>query len=429
MDGSGAHQEADAQPLFRQEVLQQRQAQWLGTVLIKPRPLHWWCGALALLTIVAIVAALFGTSYTKRARVPGWLVPEQGVLRVMAPRAGVVSSLLVREGEQVAQGQALAALSAEVHSSALGGTEAQAALALTHQRASLEAERARGAQLLEQQRAALSSRIDALARELDSLRQEAEAQTGRLALARQWEARIRELQGRGYISEQQVRTAAEAALDQAAKLRALERNALALGRERAAAASELAQLPLKSAAELARIERTLAATGGELAAVEARRSLVLRAPQAGVVTALHALAGDAVSPATPLLSVLPRGAVLEAHLYAPSQAIGFVAPGQTVLLRYRAYPYQHFGHARGVIRSVSRSAMAAAELPPGFAGGAGTAAEPLYRLTVGLERQHMTIGARDYPLQAGMQLEADVLLDRRRLVDWLLDPVYTLSRR
>jgi membrane fusion protein len=431
MDGSGGvpQEPAAGERLFRPEVLRERQAQWLGTVLLAPRPLHWSFGALALLTIAVVLAALFGASYTKRARVSGWLVPQQGLLRVVAPRAGVTTTLLVREGAQVAQGQPLAELSAEEYSAALGDTQARAASALDTQRSSLEAERARFAELLLQQRAALARRVTALAGEGDSLRQEIAVQQGRLALARQWEARIRELQGRGYVSEQQVRTASEAALDQAAKLRALERSALALERERASAASELEQLPLKSAAQEALIARSLAATGRELAEVEARRALVIRAPQAGVVTALHAAAGDAVTPAAPLLSILPQGAVLEAHLYAPSRAVGFVQAGQAVLLRYRAYPYQKFGHARGVIRSVSRSAITPQELPPVFAAGSATPAEPLYRITVGLERQAIDVAGRAYPLQAGMQLDADVLLERRRLAEWLLDPLYTLSRR
>lgn len=431
MDGSGDAPQAQPAvgPLFRPEVLRERQTQWLGAVLLAPRPLHWSFGAVALVTIAAICAALFGASYTKRARVSGWLVPQQGLLRVVAPRAGITTALLVREGGQVAQGQPLAELSAEEYSAALGNTQARAAAALDAQRSSLETERARFAELLQQQRTALSQRVAALAGEGDSLHQEIAVQGERLALARRWESRIRELQGRGYVSEQQVSTANAAALDQAGKLRTLERSALALERERAGTASELAQLPLKAAAQEALIVRSLAATGRELAEVEARRSLVIRAPQAGVVTAVHAAAGDAVAPAAPLLSILPRGAVLEAHLYAPSRAIGFVQAGQAVLLRYRPYPYQKFGHARGVISSVSRSAMGAQELPPAFAAGAGTTAEPLYRITVALDRQSMDVSGRAYPLQAGMQLEADVLLERRRLAEWLLDPIYTLSRR
>jgi membrane fusion protein len=414
-------------PLFRQEVLRERQSEWMGTILLKPRAMHLWFAATAALTVLVILAVLMLASYTKKARVSGWLVPQQGMVRVFASRAAVVTTLRVAEGAQVRQGQVLAELSAEEQSAALGGTQAGAVRALEAQRATLDVEGRRAQELFAQQRAALEQRLATLERELDSMRQEIGVERQRLALARQWQARLRELTGRGYISEQQLRVAAETSLDRAAKVRTLERGALALGRERLAAQSELDQLPLKKATQEALIARTLAVTSRDLGEAEARRSLLVPAPQAGTVTALHAHPGAAVGPSAPLLSIVPRGALLEAQLYAPSRAVGFVRAGQPVLLRYRAYPYQKFGHARGVIASVSRSAIEPGELPAMFSAAAGGPAEALYRITVALERQHVMAYGRPAPLQPGMQLDADVLLERRRLVEWVLDPVFTLT--
>lgn len=425
-----AHVAAVEVPLFRPEVLRHQQSEWMGTILVKPRALNWWFALLAALTVVAILLLLFAASYTRKAHVSGWLIPQQGMVRVFAPRSAVVTALLVREGAQVHRGQPLAQLSAEERSAALGDTQAGTVRALEAQRMTLDVEKARTQEMFAQQRAALIRRLDTLAGEIDSLRQEIGVQQKRLTLAEQWQQRMGGLQGSGYISEQQVRVAAESALDQAARLRTLQRGVLSLERERAVARGELEQLPAKMASQEALIARTLATNSRELGEVEARRSQVIPAPQAGTVTAIHAHAGSAVGPAAPLLSIVPRGAVLEAHLYAPSRAVGFVHAGQPVLLRYRAYPYQKFGHARGVIASVSRSAIEPGELPAMFASAApGAASEAMYRVTVALERQHVMAYGEAVPLQPGMQLDADVLLERRRLFEWVLDPVYTLTGR
>ncbi len=106
--------------------------------------------------------------------------------------------------------------------------------------------------------------------------------------------------------------------------------------------------------------------------------------------------------------------------------------GQHVLLRYQAYPYQKFGHYEGVVASISRSAVSPGELPPQLAGissltASSGGAEPVYRITVKLERQTVTAYGQPVPLQAGMQLEADVELETRRLYEWVLDPLYTLT--
>jgi len=131
---------------------------------------------------------------------------------------------------------------------------------------------------------------------------------------------------------------------------------------------------------------------------------------------------------------VPPDMRLEAQLYGPSRAVGFVRPGQRVLLRYQAYPYQRFGHYEGVVASVSRAALSPGELPPQLAGmtgltglAAGQAAEPIYRITVRLASQTVTAYGAEVPLQPGMMLEADVALERRRLFEWVLDPLYALK--
>jgi membrane fusion protein len=53
--------------------------------------------------------------------------------------------------------------------------------------------------------------------------------------------------------------------------------------------------------------------------------------------------------------------------------------------------------------------------------------EPFYRINVSLARQTVTAYGEAVPLQPGMLLEADVVLERRRLVEWMLEPLFTLT--
>ncbi|ATQ77599.1 secretion protein HlyD [Massilia violaceinigra] len=428
---AGAPDEAAEQALFRPQVLSEQQTRWLGTVAIRPRLAHRWYAAFSLLIIVAITATLFMASYTRKARVAGWLVPEQGMIRVYSPRVGVATRLMVREGDTVTAGQALVALSGEERSVAVGETNARAARELQAQRASLDAEQARAAQSFDQQRAMLAERIAAARAEQDNMVQEIALQKRRVALARKSEKRLDELKARGFISAQQVQTTSEATLDQAGKLRSLERALSSLGRERMALEAELNDMPLKLATQNALVARNTSAIDRELAEVAARRELLITAPQAGTVTAIHASRGAAVGTGTAILSIVPRGATLEAHLYASSRAIGFVRAQQPVHLRYLAYPYQKFGHYKGTIKSISRTGIEPAELPAQFgaAAGAGKPGEALYRITVTLARQDVAAYGARVPLAPGMQLEADILLERRRLYEWVLDPVYTITGR
>ncbi|GAA0744059.1 hypothetical protein GCM10009107_09200 [Ideonella azotifigens] len=131
-----------------------------------------------------------------------------------------------------------------------------------------------------------------------------------------------------------------------------------------------------------------------------------------------------------MATLLPAGAKLQAQLYAPSSALGFVAVGQTVQLRLQAYPYQRYGWLNGDVIQVALAPVQAGELasvPLTVKQGAGS--EPMYRITVALAMQSMSADGQARPLLPGMQLEADVLLERRRLAEWLFEPLLGWRKR
>jgi membrane fusion protein len=416
-------------PLFRKEVLAQRQTQWLGTVLLVPRLSHALFGGFAVLTTVAMLALLWFGHYTRKAHIGGWLVPERGLVQVFAPQAGVVTQLNAQEGREVQAGDPLLVLSAELQSRTLGATHMEIARRLGERRRSLWEERSRRMLLQAQQARSLRARLEALDSEVAQLDSDIALQRSRMALAVQSEAREQELRQLDLISEEQLQAAQERRLDQDAKLGVLERSRIAADRDRLTLTGELEELPLKSQAEIANIERDIGTLDQELAEAEARREIVVPAPAAGTVTAIQAELGGRPNPSVPLLSIVPAGSKLEAHLFSPSRAIGFLRPGQRVLLRFQAYPFQKFGHYEGVLVGISGSAVNPSELPAqlvGLTSLVGTS-EPVYRITVSLTSQTVTVYGQPVPLQPGMQLDADVLIERRRLIEWVLDPLYTLT--
>ncbi|HOI52786.1 MAG TPA: hypothetical protein PLN02_10450, partial [Azonexus sp.] len=94
----------------------------------------------------------------------------------------------------------------------------------------------------------------------------------------------------------------------------------------------------------------------------------------------------------------------------------------------QAYPYQKFGHARGTVVSVARTALPGSEISSLLAPGAeAQGSEPLYLISVALEQQSINAYGVAQPLQAGMLLEADVLQESRKLYEWVLEPLFSLS--
>jgi len=248
----------------------------------------------------------------------------------------------------------------------------------------------------------------------------------RLALAGRATERTQKLADLGFISPGALDRTHEEYLDQELRLQGLERSRLAIGRELAAAGSDLSLAEGRARSQRSILEGQRAALDQEQLERNSAYRATVTAPRSGTIASLLAEPGQAVAPGVPLVSIVPDDSRLEAHLFAPSRAMGFVRAGQDVLLRYPAFPFQKFGAQRARVLAVSRSALPASELGIAPADGAR---EPLYRIRVALQSQMISAYGRPEALQAGMQVEADVLLDRRRLVEWIFEPLISLAGR
>lgn len=416
--------------LFRLEALEAQRERSRGAVLVT-RPLSF-----SVLTVGAVAAAIalaaffyFG-EYTKRNRIIGFTQPDKGAIKLIAPSAGIVTERRVKEGERVAAGQVLFVVSGERIAAAgasdatAQGSHAAAIAQLKLRKRSLQDEEGQQARLVQNEQQQLQRRLADIDLELSQLDREIGTQRRRVQLATDKHRRFADLQKENFVSAAAVSERQEEIIEQQARMQALERSRLQLVRESSHVAAELAQIPLKADRERAQLERNVSALEQDLALAEAQRQMVITAPTAGVVTGILAEPGQTVGTA-PLATLLPDNATLEAVLFAPSRAAGFIESGQSVRLRYHAYPYQKFGQYDGTVVQVSRAALTPSELPQLIAGEV-LKPEPMYRVTVRLAQQAITAYGQQQPLTAGMQLEADVMQDRRKLIEWVFEPLYSL---
>ncbi|SHN44783.1 membrane fusion protein [Duganella sacchari] len=95
------------------------------------------------------------------------------------------------------------------------------------------------------------------------------------------------------------------------------------------------------------------------------------------------------------------------------------------MLRYQAYPYQKFGQATGTVLTISRTALSASELSG--SSPQTTQQEPMFKITVELARQDIQAYGKQIPLQAGLLLEADIMHERRTIVEWMMEPLISLT--
>jgi membrane fusion protein len=410
--------------LFRQEAIDAQREKLLGEVS-RARPLPMWVfTALVVGTAAALVAFAFLGEYTRRERVDGYLELDEGVARVSAPEAAVVADLMVREGDEVAAGQPLFRLSQERTTGSGANATALVHQELAARMQSLAAEQTQVEMLGEEQTAQSRKRVDDLKKQLAQADAEIQAQQQRQASAQLEAQRFAQLVNEGFASEAMARDRRNDLLDQTTKLESLKGSRAAIERELREAQADLPQVQIRTRAQLQQLDQRRSELQQSLVQEEARSGLEVRAPIAGVVTNIAASRGESVAADATLAAVLPKGSGLHAQLLVPTRAIGFIEAGNGVVLRYDAFPFQRFGQYHGKVRSVGRTVLSAGER----SGPVGVR-EPAYRIEVALDAQTVRSGAQEFPLRPGMLVNADILLEKRTVFEWVFEPVLALRER
>ncbi|HAS52322.1 MAG TPA: hypothetical protein DCS21_11495 [Gammaproteobacteria bacterium] len=352
------------------------------------------------------------------------MAPTQGLIKLFTPQTGILIERRVAEGQEVQQGEVLLVISSE--RSTVTTTDAQGAMLreLSQRRDSLKREQAIQADIDALTTDDLTQRIQGFKAERAQAQAQFALQQSRVSSVERTIRRHEALASTHFVSEAAVQQTQESLLDQRIALTTIERTITELTRDLGSAERELVSSRLQRVNRTAAFQRQISELEQQITEADMHRTMVLTAAAPGTVTTLLTDVGQTVHPNTPLLSILPEGAVLEAQLLVPTRAAGFNRPGQTVAFSYPAFPYQRFGHYLGKVLEVGRTVIQPNEsnLPLALS-------EPVYRVTVRLPTQQVQAYSQTMPLQAGMGVEADIWVDRRSILEWLVDPLLSVTGR
>ncbi|MBS0218878.1 MAG: HlyD family efflux transporter periplasmic adaptor subunit [Proteobacteria bacterium] len=416
-----------SQGLFRKEVLDAKRASWLGSISLAQPLSLWVLTAFAAAAALVVILFLMLGSYTRRERVTGQLVPSRGLATVLAPATGVVSAVDVPEGSVIQSGQRLAVVTIPSATTASGNTAQALEAGVQEKEQGLSAAQTAQDAVLDTQAAGLSTQIASTRREWAHMQDEIATQRQQVAVANDSLDRLKRAERDQLVSTLQVKQQEGSVLAQTSQLQVLQRQAIEAQRNIEQLQQQLRAIPGQRLTAKANYRRDHAVLEQERVETAARGGLQVNAPVSGLVATQLTKPGQAVQTGQPLMSVLPNDSVLEAELLVPSHAIGFIEPGDEVLLRYQAFPYQKFGHYRGKVARISRSALSPDEMAA--LGMKSDAGETAYRVMVQLARQTVIAYGKPEALKPGMVLEADVLGEKRSLIEWIFEPLYSLRGR
>jgi membrane fusion protein len=414
--------------LFRKEAVSHQSERLTGAITLA-QPLSFKLTVAVLVTTaIAIVTFLFTAEYSRKETVRGFLMPNKGVIKSFATQGGTVERLLVKEGDNVVKGQPLVNLI--IHQNSADGLSLSTKLLtqLTTQLNLLDDEIKQYQTIQVKEHQNLENKEVALTAELLALKSQLALAEQKLILLVSQQSDVEQLNMNGFISKFEKDNQQQALLEAKQEKQNIARLLLQQNNQLSQVAFDKANLPQQNTLRVNSLLRQKAEIENQLTQVKNNHSYTITASNAGTVTGIQVVEGETLSQnkaqSKPLLHILPQGSELIAELLLPTRSAGFIKKGQTSRLRFDAFPYQRFGFIQSEITRIDRALIAPNEVQLPI-----ILQEPVYRLRAKLNTQQMQAYGQAFELKSGMLFEADIMLEQRTLIEWLLEPIYSLKGR
>src|SRR5262249_39626576 len=153
-------------------------------------------------------------------------------------------------------------------------------------------------------------------------------QDQRLTLSESFVSAATELKAKGAMADLELKRREQAALEQRQNLDALDQQTAARRNQLTESRYTLEQLPIVTGERIQQLRNQLSTIEQRFAEVDGRRAYVIRAPTSGRVSTLQVAVGQIADPKRMALEIVPVDVSLQAELFFPTRAFGFVRPGQ-----------------------------------------------------------------------------------------------------
>lgn len=410
--------------MFRKEAIEAKRNKLTGNVIIvQPLSLQLIC-IIIFIIIILVLSLLFNSSYTRKETVKGYVVPQNGVIKIYPLREGIISEIYVSEGSKVNGGDDIIRISNRQNLS--NGLELTSAMKneLESQIKSLTSELDLIKKINKKEMVSIEKQMSELRNSYNSIKNAKLNIKERVLIKKEIYDRNRELYKKGFISNSHLVGVKDEYLVALQAYDLLEKDENDISLEISRLSSEKLTLPENKSIKEIRINRQISNISSQIIGLNSQLEVVQKAPSSGIITTIQPTIGSKVNSNTPVLSIIPDNSTLEVELLLPTRSAGFVQLGNEVNVRFDAFPYQKFGLVSGKVSKVDRDIILPQEqkLPININ-------QPMYRVRATINKNNVTAYGNKFPIKIGMLVDADISLEKRTLLEWFLEPLYSFRGR
>ncbi len=418
---------SDSSPLYRYEALSYQSDDLYSSVVLQSPFLLTLSSLISCFLIVIIVLFIFMGSYTKKSTLKGQLLPDKGVIRVYSPTKAKITKKIASNGNKVKKGDVLYTITTE-RNTTHENVDKAIINRLNTQIYSLTTECDNIKHQLDAYNLYVDKQDKKIQDAINHLDDRMNIQKHKMQILSKELLRYRKLLKTGVITPSLFGQQKTKLLDQKDVLDTLNLQKESLHQQHFSLLSDKLEKRNIYASQVSQLTQTIISLKNERSQYEYNKDIAITSPVDGIVVNALQESGQSIEPDKPLLSIIPSNSVLEAVVYAPSTDIGFIRKGQKVLIRYKAFPYEKFGLYEGVVSHISHTAVNYDEISDAYFFNEYKG-KPLYLIKVKIMKQNVETYGYESPLLPRMQLEADVLTEKRKIYEWILEPFFSITGR
>ncbi len=416
--------------MFRQKAVDSRKTKWRGDALLLPAIPVWLVITLSLSFFILLLLFVILGSYTRRVNVSGEIATYPRDIRVYSPVQGYITQKFVTERQKVKQGDPLYLI--DVSRTTRHG------IVSDHQRRNIEGQINNINLIIAQISVSKQTALDLLIKQKN---QYSEALSHSSAIINKAEEGVKLMkdnmenyqryQKRGLINKDQL-------TNQTALYYQQQNNLLNLLSQNEQNARQITYLESQIQTQATEFDNRIYQMElqkyelqKELTNNEAGENILIRALSEGVIDSLSVTEGQMINIGDSLLQIIPE--TIKHYylvLWVPNNAVPYINKGDSVNIKYEAFPAGKFGQFAGEIVIVSKTPASSQEMMTyqGAPHPMQNSSTPFYKVVIKPEKKEIAYQGKNLTLENGMKAQSILFLENRKIYQWIFSPFYDVKQ-
>ena len=416
--------------IYRKEAIEYKKIHWKGKALLLAGIPAWLVTLLASLFLLALVLSLIFCTFTQRIDVRGEVITLPHSVNVFAPQQGFVVNQHVKVGDIVNKGQPLYEL--DVSRNTINGNVSAAQIEVINEKI------ANAEDIISKLMRNKSETLTALEKQIkttsvslaETNRMLATTQVGLNKMFTNLSSYDKYLKD-GLITKDQYNYQHSLYFQQQSAYQSLVTQKMQLE-------SQLTQTNSDKITKAADFDNQISSQHNQindyknqLVESNANGNLIIKATTNGKIESLAVTKGQMVENGSSLAQIKPTGDIeYYLILWLPNNTIPYVKPGDTINIRYDAFPADKFGQFPGKVISISSVPASRQEMAEYTNVNNGTSQQELalYKAIIKIKDKTFNYNGKTLTLSNGLKAQAVVFLEERPLYMWMFTPFYKMTQ-